>query len=274
MLSNAFKFTEKGDVKLKIEPTLSGWSVDHSALNRAETVISFVVTDSGIGVSPDKQKLIFEAFQQADTGTSRKYGGTGLGLSISRELARLLGGELRLISSEVGKGSTFALFVPLMAGEGARAQSDEDQAIELPPKRMAREALVPAPIQIQDDRDSIQENDRTLLLIENDAKFANILLAAAREKGFKGIVTSRGMDALELVERYKPAAITLDLHLSDMDGWSVLDRLKRNPATRHIPIEIISAEDDRARGLRYGAFDYLAKPVTADEIQNALVGIV
>jgi CheY-like chemotaxis protein/two-component sensor histidine kinase len=274
LLSNAFKFTERGDVKIKIEPTASGWSVDHTTLNRAETVVSFVVTDSGIGVSPDKQKLIFEAFQQADTGTSRKYGGTGLGLSISRELARLLGGELRLISSEVGKGSTFALFVPLMAGDQNRVAIDDDIAIELPTKRLQRDMLASAPVQLQDDRESIHARDRVLLLVENDTKFANILLAAAREKGYKAIVTSRGLDALEMAERYKPTAITLDLHLSDIDGWSILDRLKRNPATRHIPVEIISAEDDRARGLRYGAFNYLAKPVTADEIQSALVGIV
>ncbi|MGZ5817694.1 MAG: response regulator, partial [Burkholderiaceae bacterium] len=274
LLSNAFKFTERGDVSIKIEPALAGWSVDHMALNRAETVIAFVVSDSGIGVSPDKQKLIFEAFQQADTGTSRKYGGTGLGLSISRELARLLGGELRLVSSEVGKGSTFALFVPLMAGEDNRPVVDDDLAIELHPKRMTREMTAPAPIQIQDDRESIQANDRVLLLIENDTKFANILLAATREKGFKGVVTPRGSDALDLIERYKPTAITLDLHLPDIDGWSILDRVKRNPATRHIPVEIISAEDDRTRGLRYGAFEYLAKPVTANEIQGALVNIV
>jgi HAMP domain-containing protein/CheY-like chemotaxis protein/signal transduction histidine kinase len=275
LLSNAFKFTERGEVKLQIEPTTSGWSVDHTALNQAETVISFVVTDTGIGVSPDKQKLIFEAFQQADTGTSRKYGGTGLGLSISRELARLLGGELRLISSEAGKGSTFALFVPLLAGENLRTvNNDDDLAIEYQPKRLARETVAPAPVQVQDDRESIRARDSVLLLIENDTKFANILLAAAREKGFKGIVTARGSDALELAERYKPTAITLDLHLPDIDGWSILDRLKRNPGTRHIPVEIISTEDDRARGLRYGAFDYLTKPVTAKEIQGALVSIV
>ncbi|MDB5763206.1 MAG: Histidine kinase, partial [Herminiimonas sp.] len=272
LLSNAFKFTERGDVRITIEPTASGWSVDHTGLNRADTVVSFVVTDTGIGVSADKQKLIFEAFQQADTGTSRKYGGTGLGLSISRELARLLGGELRLVSSELNKGSTFALFVPLRTVELGRSAA-EDIASENH-RRIKRDAASSSAPQIQDDRESIGPRDQVLLMVENDARFASILLSAAREKKYTGIVTTRGADALELVERFKPAAITLDLHLPDIDGWSVLERLKRNPATRHIPVQIISAEDDRVRGLRYGAFDYLVKPVTAQEIQNALVGIV
>ncbi|MBC7499510.1 MAG: HAMP domain-containing protein [Herminiimonas sp.] len=273
LLSNAFKFTEKGGVKISIEPTMSGWSVDHTDLNQADTVIAFVVTDTGIGVSADKQKLIFEAFQQADTGTSRKYGGTGLGLSISRELARLLGGELRLISSEVGRGSAFALFVPLRPFDASRA-AVEIQAYDhtLPPSN--RQTLSPPLTQVLDDRDLIKAGDRVLLMVENDPKFASILLAAARQKNFRGIVTSRGADALDLAERFKPTAITLDLHLPDIDGWSILERFKRNPATRHIPVEIISNKDDRARGLRYGAFEYLIKPVTAEEIQTTLVGIV
>jgi CheY-like chemotaxis protein/signal transduction histidine kinase/HAMP domain-containing protein len=273
LLSNAFKFTEKGGVKMSIGPVASGWSVDHTGLNSADTVISFAVTDTGIGVSADKQKLIFEAFQQADTGTSRKYGGTGLGLSISRELARLLGGELRLVSSELNKGSTFALFVPVRtvnidndAAEGSITEADQ--------RHFYRDAALPQPAHLMDDRETIGPRDQILLMVENDTRFAGILLAAAREKKFKGIVTTRGADALELVERFKPLAITLDLHLSDIDGWAVLERLKRNPATRHIPVLVLSAEDDRARGLRYGAFEYLIKPVTADEIQNALVGIV
>ena len=273
LLSNAFKFTEKGSVKISIAPTASGWSVDHSSLNNADTVVAFVVTDTGIGVSAGKQKLIFEAFQQEDTGTSRKYGGTGLGLSISRELARRLGGELRLISSEIGKGSTFALFVPLRTHDANRQTIDE-LATEAEHGHATRDLLPAQPAQIVDDRESVQPGDQVLLMLEGDAGFASILLAAARQKGFRGIVTTRGADALELVERFKPAAITLALGLADIDGWSVLEQFKRNFATRHIPVQIISADDDRARGLRYGAFDYLVKPVTADEIQDALVGVV
>jgi CheY-like chemotaxis protein/HAMP domain-containing protein/signal transduction histidine kinase len=273
LLSNAFKFTERGSINISVKPAISGWSVDHTGLNNADTVIAFVVTDTGIGVSADKQKLIFEAFQQADTGTSRKYGGTGLGLSISRELARLLGGELRLISSEPNKGSAFALFVPLRTA-GIGLDMTHQTVEESEQRHFKRETVAPQPIQIIDDRDIAGPDDQVLLMVENDARFASILLTAAREKKFAGIVTTRGADALELVERFKPTAITLDLHLPDIDGWSVMERLKRNPATRHIPVQILSAEDDRVRGLRYGAFEYLVKPVTADEIQEALDGIV
>ncbi len=273
LLSNAFKFTERGGVKVEIALTESGWSVDHAELNKAEKVVSFIVSDTGIGISADKHKLIFEAFQQADTGTSRKYGGTGLGLSISRELARLLGGELRLVSSKVNKGSTFALFVPFRSMEASTipVEKTDDESGR---QRALQVQTSPHPVQIQDDRETIGPSDQVLLMIENDARFASILLAAAREKKFTGIVTTRGIDALELVERFKPVAITLDLHLPDIDGWSVLERLKRNPLTRHIPVQIVSAEDDRARGFRYGAFEYLVKPVTAGEIQNALIGMV
>jgi HAMP domain-containing protein/CheY-like chemotaxis protein/signal transduction histidine kinase len=275
LLSNAFKFTERGSVTLKIAPTESGWSVDHAQLNSAEKVVSFVVSDTGIGIPSEKHKLIFEAFQQADTGTSRKYGGTGLGLSISRELARLLGGELRLISSDLNKGSTFALFVPLQSVELA------DISVDSPDNQTARaqETPTPAPehaavMQILDDREIVGPTDEVMLMVENDPRFASILLTAAREKKFTGIVTTRGTDALDLVERFKPVGITLDLHLPDIDGWTVLERLKRNPETRHIPVQILSAEDDRERGMRYGVFDYLVKPVTAGEIQNALVKMV
>jgi signal transduction histidine kinase/CheY-like chemotaxis protein/HAMP domain-containing protein len=273
LLSNAFKFTEQGSVKLSIEPAVSGWSVDHSELNSADAVVAFVVTDTGIGVSADKQKLIFEAFQQADTGTSRKYGGTGLGLSISRELAHRLGGELRLIPGEIGKGSTFALYVPLRT-QDAQHQTLDESATEAVPGQVRRDPVSDPSVQIPDDRESVQPGDQVLLMLEGDTRFASILLEAAHHEGFRAIVTTRGADALELVERFKPAAITLDPGLTDIDGWSLLEQFKRNFATRHIPVQIISIADDHTRGLRYGAFDYLLKPVTADEIQNALVGIV
>ncbi|VVP38566.1 MULTISPECIES: HAMP domain-containing protein [Pseudomonas] len=273
LLSNAFKFTEQGSVKISIAPAVSGWSVDNSELNRADAVVAFVVTDTGIGVSAGKQKLIFEAFQQGDTGTSRKYGGTGLGLSISRELAHRLGGELRLIPGEIGKGSTFALYVPLRT-QDAQGQTLDESATEAVPGQVKRDLMSTPTAQVLDDRESVQPGDQVLLMLEGDARFASILLEAAHQKGFKAIVTTRGADALELVERFKPTAITLDPGLTDIDGWSLLEQLKRNFATRHIPVQIISIADDHTRGLRYGAFDYLLKPVTADEIQNALVGIV
>ena len=273
LLSNAFKFTEKGSVKIGIAPAMSGWSADHIGLNRADAVVAFVVTDTGIGISADKQNLIFEAFQQADTGTSRKYGGTGLGLSISRELARQLGGELRLISSEIGKGSTFALFVPQRTYDAQRPAMDESSAES--DQGQGKPDLTPAPpAQILDDRESIQAGDQVLLMLENDAGFAGILLDAAHKNGFRGVVTTRGTEVLELAERFKPAAITLDLDLPDIDGWSTLEQFKCNFATRHIPVQIIVADDDRSRGLRYGASACLVKPATADEIRRALAGLV
>ncbi|WP_332702826.1 response regulator, partial [Devosia sp.] len=301
LLSNAFKFTDKGRVAVRIERVSSGWSVDHPDLNLTESVIAFAVTDTGIGVPAEKQKIIFEAFQQADTGTARKYGGTGLGLSISREIARLLGGELRLTHSEAGNGSTFVLFMPLRpaaAGQGGRgspagessgergrfdlaaapaeaARSNrgdgEAQVAQTSTEWPAREPLPAA--EVADDRMAISPGDHTLLIVEDDLKFARILLDTARQKGFKGIVATQGTAALELAERFKPTAITLDLELPDIDGWVVLERLKRNPVTRHIPVEIISAEDNRLRGLRYGAFEYLVKPVTADAIHKALAEV-
>jgi HAMP domain-containing protein/signal transduction histidine kinase/CheY-like chemotaxis protein len=271
LLSNAFKFTDRGEVKLSIQPTISGWSVDHTGLNSADAVISFIVTDTGIGVAADKQKLIFEAFQQADTGTSRKYGGTGLGLSISRELARLLSGELRLISSELDKGSVFALFVPLRQSATKQLNLESNEPVAEPIPSRPRQLALAAPVRISDDREKIRRNSQVMLMVENDIQFADILLNAAREKKFCGVVATRGMEALELAERFKPCAITLDLHLPDIDGWTLLERLKRDPLTRHIPVQILSAEDDRARGMHHGAYDYLVKPVTTDEIQQSLV---
>ncbi len=300
LLSNAFKFTDKGQVSVRIEPVESGWSVDHAGLNRAQMVIGFFVADSGIGLPDDKQKIIFEAFQQADTGTARKYGGTGLGLSISREIARLLGGELRLVESSPGKGSTFVLYLPLRAsesgqggrgtpggapgsGSGQRLDRDgesfapkaarPDPAAQEAPQGSMPQETIHQPSAVADDRTAIKPGDRTLLIIEDDARFAGILLRAARNKGFKGIVAARGDDGIKLAGEFKPTAITLDLHLPDMDGWLVLERLKRNPDTRHIPVEIISAEDNRPRGLRYGAFKYLVKPVTAESLQKALADV-
>jgi signal transduction histidine kinase/CheY-like chemotaxis protein/HAMP domain-containing protein len=267
LLSNAFKFTEKGGVSISIAPATSGWSVNHSALDRTERVLAFIVSDTGIGISADKQKLIFEAFQQADTGTSRKYGGTGLGLSISRELALRLGGELRLVSSDIDKGSTFAMYLPLRSGDADHRPPSQLAADDSDP---VRRADIPQPVQLVDDRESVQPGDRVLLIFQSDTRLASLLLAAARREGFKAIVTTRGADALALVERYDPMLVSLDLDLPDMGGWSTLEQFKRNFATRHIPVQVISTDDDRARGLSCGAFSYLVKPVAADEVQQSL----
>src|SRR5581483_5180420 len=252
LLSNAFKFTHVGHVALNVRLADGGWSPDHAELNRAGQAIAFSVSDTGIGISPDKQKIIFEAFQQADGSTSRKYGGTGLCLAISRELARLLGGEIRLTSSP-GRGSTFTLYLPATYTPRPRKPAPADGSTVVPVPAAARddgraernghaqppaEAIAPEPTPVLmvnecgDDRDDVRPGDRVLLIVENDPGFAKFLLDAAREKGFKGLVTSLGAAALALTREYSPGAVTLDIHLPDIDGWRVLERLKKDPATR------------------------------------------
>ncbi len=217
LLSNAFKFTAQGEVAMRVRLAESGWTPDHRILARAHNVISFAISDTGIGIALEKQKLIFEAFQQADAGTSRKYGGTGLGLAISRELAILLGGEIRLISTP-GQGSTFTLYLPLSySGQTTVVRPSAATPIVLP---AAREEAIP------DDREQVRAGDQTLLIVEDDPHYARVLLGLARDKGFKGIVASRGAAALALARQYLPTAITLDIFLPDMLGWTVLNNLK------------------------------------------------
>jgi HAMP domain-containing protein/signal transduction histidine kinase/DNA-binding response OmpR family regulator len=269
LLSNAVKFTTQGHVELRVGMATYGWSPDHPVLRNAPTVVSFAVEDTGIGVAPEKQRLIFEAFQQADAGTSRKYGGTGLGLAISRELAALLGGEIKL-ASVPGEGSTFTLYLPLhYAGpDSLKAQPRAAEAVSravLPPEREE---------QVPDDRDEIEEGDATLLIIEDDPHYARVLLGMARDKGFKGIVSSKGAMGLSLARQYRPAAITLDIFLPDMLGWTVLNNLKLDPSTRHIPVQIISAEEENRHGLAHGAFSCLVKAPTTDGLEAAFNRIV
>jgi CheY-like chemotaxis protein len=225
------------------------------------------VCDTGIGIAPDKQKLVFEAFQQADASTSRKYGGTGLGLAISRELATLLGGEIRLTST-LNEGSTFTFYLPLhYTGPAsdklvaAPLQANPLPVAGLPILPKAREEEIP------DDRTTIQPGDASLLIVEDDPHYARTLLGLARDEGFKGIVAQRGAVALTLAREFKPTAISLDVFLPDMLGWTVLNNLKLDPTTRHIPVQIISCEETRQHGLSHGAFAFLVKPTTTEGIE-------
>ncbi len=271
LLSNAVKFTTHGQVEVRVGFATQGWSVDHPVLSMAQQVVAFAVSDTGIGVAPEKQRLIFEAFQQADAGTSRKYGGTGLGLAISRELAVLLGGEIKLVSAH-GKGSTFTLFLPLhYAGPvGAKtvpfrmssgASANAHALTILPPPREEH---------IEDDRNSIEAGDPVLLIIEDDPHYARILLGLARDKGFKGIVAMKGTMGLSLARQFRPAAISLDIFLPDMLGWTVLNQLKLDPTLRHIPVQIVTLEEERQHGLSHGAFSYLVKAPTTEGLETAL----
>jgi CheY-like chemotaxis protein/HAMP domain-containing protein len=276
LLSNAFKFTARGHVAMKVRQVDSGWSQDHPVLNRAQSVLALEIHDTGIGIAPEKQKLIFEAFQQADAGTSRKYGGTGLGLAISRELAFLLGGEIRL-TSVPGEGSTFTLYLPLhYTGPAAANESQFEEAAArshaLPARPGTRPVVLPLGREerITDDREDIKAGDLVLLIVEDDPHYARVLLGLARDKGFKGIVALRGHQALVLARQYRPTAVTLDVFLPDMLGWTVLNNLKLDPATRHIPVQIISVEEERQHGLSHGAFAYMVKPATTDDLVVAL----
>jgi len=268
LLSNAFKFTAQGSVAMSVRLVASGWNVDHPILGSAASAIAFRVADTGIGIAAEKQKLIFEAFQQADAGTSRKYGGTGLGLAISRELANLLGGEIRL-QSKPGTGSTFTLYLPLTYTGPTQRQIIG--AVSPSHAHRATPVLSIAKIEetVADDREDIREGDAVLLIIDDDPHYARILLGIARVKGFKAIVANRGLQALSLAREYLPVAISLDVFLPDMLGWTVLNNLKLDPRTRHIPVQMLSIEEQRQHGLSHGAFTYLVKPATTGELEHA-----
>ncbi|RAS08360.1 hypothetical protein DEU52_11893 [Ensifer adhaerens] len=270
LLSNAFKFTAEGGVTLRVTAATEGWSSDHPSLQHAPSVIAFEVSDTGIGILPEKQRIIFEAFQQADASTSRKYGGTGLGLAISRELANLLGGEIQLRSTP-GIGSTFTLFLPLTyvgASTALKSVPAPTNVVQLAEAAAAWRGEKVAE-QMDDDRDLIEPGDVVLLIIEDDAHYARVLVDLARDNGFKVLVASRGSDALDLAHEFKPAAISLDIFLPDMLGWTVLSHLKQSAATRHIPVQIISLDEDRQHGLARGAFAFMTKPTTAHSVGKA-----
>ncbi len=291
LLSNAFKFTSHGTVSMTISLVNSGWTADHPNLVHADAVLAFSVRDTGVGIPSDKLQLIFEAFQQADGSTARKYGGTGLGLSISRELARLLGGEIR-VESTVNVGSTFTLYLPYnRAGFINYEQARQPQPARLAPPPSNATTVSYQPVQqassdvatvdaagdsgalveyssVLDDRGLVTPGDPSVLIVEDDERFAKVLLDFAREKNFKGIVTQRGDSALSLARDYLPSAILLDIDLPDIDGFTVLDRLKRDPNTRHIPVHVMSSLRERERALRQGAISYINKPVSREAMQE------
>jgi HAMP domain-containing protein/CheY-like chemotaxis protein len=265
LLSNAFKFTERGRVELRMRLVETGWDPDVLALAEARHVVAFDVVDTGIGISADKQRTIFEAFRQSDGTTSRKYGGTGLGLSISRELARLLGGQITLHSvPEVG--STFTVYLPLrhpLAPTVDRLTAEEEEAVVEDAPAAAGQ------VEVDDDRDHLEPGDSIVLIVDDDVNFCRVLLDIAHRNGFKGIVALNGQEALELAGEYRPSAVTLDIGLRDISGWKVLDRLRANPATQTIPIHVVTVFDDaNERVDTDGGFTFLAKPATKDELED------
>ncbi len=271
LLSNAFKFTDRGGVQLKVSSAPVGWTSTHPILSQAQSVVAFEVADTGIGIPTEKQKIIFEAFQQADASTSRKYGGTGLGLAISRELSNLLGGEIHL-RSVPGVGSTFTLYLPITyAGPSAAVRSGATSSTAQIQSPGLPITLPERPIeQIPDDRHEIQPGNSILLIVEDDPHYCRVLVDLARDRGFKVLVAMRGADALELAKQYQPSAVSLDVFLPDMLGWSVLSQLKQNPLTRHIPVQIITLDEDKHHGLARGAFSFVTKPTTTEGVEAAL----
>ncbi|EIJ42238.1 signal transduction histidine kinase [Beggiatoa alba B18LD] len=304
LLANAFKFTLEGGVTLSVSRPAASEILERLNLT-ASKAIAISVTDTGIGIPKDKQAIVFEAFQQADGTTSRRFGGTGLGLSISRQLSRLLGGEISLRSEE-GKGSCFMLYLPerldiksnnsptssttamlssppvltlahsktgnLSGDNGSGIHSmdkllsstkstDTSESSKLSPK-LDSNVLV-------DDRNDLKPNDKFILIIEDDQKFLKILMDLAREKDFKCLIAEDGKDGLELAQTYKPNAIILDVGLPKVDGWTVMERLKENPDTRHIPVHFMSGADQEREAKKMGAIGYLLKPISLSELGEA-----
>lgn len=271
LVSNAIKFTESGQVTVEIAEATGGWSEEHPILSCCNGVIAFAVKDTGIGIPAEKHRLIFEAFHQADGTTSRRFGGTGLGLSISRELAALLGGEIT-VASAAARGSVFTLYVPRVFVEHPQPQEHAGQrTVELHHRKGLVHNDKPAGKIFTDDRDAITAGDRVILLVEDDPAFAMFLMDQTRQQGFKVLIAENGEKAFSLASRFCPQAITLDINLPDVDGWSLLSRLKHDARTCHIPVQVISVDEQRAKGLRLGALGYLQKPVTRESLHEAII---
>jgi CheY-like chemotaxis protein len=295
LLSNAFKFTQQGSVRLTISRPQPEVDLSRSGLAPDRT-IAISVSDTGIGMTPEQQKVVFEAFQQADGSTSRQYGGTGLGLTISRELAAKLGGEIRLVSQQ-GQGSTFTLYLPLKQPDGQPSQSQpastdfNSQPVALTPqpatvdhtpqpaaangRHQAQLIAAPAPAaaSLPDDRADLAPGDRLLLVIEDDPAFARVAADYAHNKHFKCLLAPDGESGLQLARTYPVDAVLLDLNLPGISGWGVLDELKHNPNTRHIPVHIISAADQDLDAFKRGAIGFLTKPVSPDDLDSSFLKI-
>jgi HAMP domain-containing protein/signal transduction histidine kinase/DNA-binding response OmpR family regulator len=281
LLSNAFKFTERGNVTLSVHLATSGWTQEEGPLVQTGTAIAFTVRDTGIGIAPEKQSIIFEPFTQADGSTSRKYGGTGLGLAISREIAALLGGEIRLVS-KLAEGSTFTLFLPVTYLPPKVARRREEPMPAAPQASVspvltetaheaAQDASSVTTLALVDEAESVRPGDRILLVVENDVTFAKVVIEVARSNGFKAILAMRGAAALALARDRRPDAITLDLNLPEIDGWHILEKLKRDLATRHIPVQVITTDDEDGRALQLGALGVLRKPLkTRAELETTI----
>jgi CheY-like chemotaxis protein len=295
LLSNSFKFTEKGEVKLRIYHADNNWKQGNPNLDTAENVVAFAISDTGIGIPQEKQNIIFEAFQQAEGSTSRKYGGTGLGLSISRGLAELLGGTIEL-ESLPGRGSTFTLFLPIenLSGVISRETSDNLNAYQqlqlggdsgeidtlLNSLRATNEDAGKMNIVNEmindtgDDRHNIQTGDKIVLIVEDDLRFGKIIIEKAHTSNLKAVVATNYIEVFDFINRFTPIAITLDVKLPDTSGWKVLDLLRNDLNYRHIPIHLISGEENRTLALKRGARSFLLKPLENDSLNELFEDIV
>lgn len=276
MISNALKFTEKGGISVDIKQPDANVNLEKSGLNSEETIAVSVI-DTGVGINKENLNKIFEAFQQEDGTTSRKYGGTGLGLSISLQLAKLLGGEVQ-VESELGKGSTFHLFLPINHPDAGKLDNipDAEEKMDSPVQKkmettpvLVKEEQHVISNEVRDDRNDLSENTKTMLIIEDDNNFSKVLFDFTRDKGYKALIASDGEAGLQLAYQYKPDAIILDIGLPRMDGWMVMEKLKQNPETRHIPVYFMSGHDKRMDAMQKGAIGYLTKPVTKEGLDTA-----
>lgn len=267
LISNALKFTSAGHVTLALEPS------------EAEDFIQVRVADTGIGIPKEKHRVIFDAFQQADGSTRRKFGGTGLGLSISRELVKLLGGDIRL-KSEPGQGSEFIVTIPVSKPSAEPVETAPRVTPFRQEEYIAPPSAVPTngsakkyisttiPESIPDDRASITTLDKVILIVEDDTSFAKALLDVTRKRGYKGVVSVRGDEGVALAKQFMPVGVLLDIQLPIKSGWEVMDELKSTPETRHIPVHIMSSHEVKGESLMKGAVDFINKPVAFDRMQD------